>query len=166
MGLRARTHRRTRARTHSLAHAVQGSPSDILSLIALGCDVVSSSYPQLLADKGMASTYTIPDVAALPADAAVDAAAATAPLRVKANAADDVFAEDFSPLVRGCACFACANHTRAYVHHLLTVGEILGQTLLHVHNLHMQERLVGAAREAIVAGKFAQFRDAFARANA
>lgn len=43
---------------------------------------------------------------------------------------DPIFKSDFSPLQAGCKCFACQNHTRAYIHHLLETNEILGFILL------------------------------------
>ena len=40
---------------------------------------------------------------------------------------------DFSPVVRGCECYCCLHHTRAYLHHLLLTREILASTLLMVY---------------------------------
>ena len=42
---------------------------------------------------------------------------------------------DTGPMAAGCKCWACKKHTRAYVHHLLKVSELLGQILLFIHNL-------------------------------
>lgn len=44
--------------------------------------------------------------------------------------------EEFVPLLENCACYACGNFTRAYIHHLLNTGEMLGQVLLSLHNIH------------------------------
>lgn len=43
---------------------------------------------------------------------------------------DERYARDFNPIDDSCGCFACAKHTRAYIHHLLNVKEILASTLL------------------------------------
>ena len=43
---------------------------------------------------------------------------------------------DQEPLVAGCTCATCEDHTRAYLHHLLVVREILAPMLLAQHNLH------------------------------
>ena len=40
------------------------------------------------------------------------------------------YAADFSPVLRGCECYCCLHHTRAYIHHLLCTREILARTLL------------------------------------
>ena len=59
---------------------------------------------------------------------------------------DDVFTEDASPLVEGCPCYACANHTRKYLHHLLTVKELLAPTLLYMHNVQQLSDWFAAQR--------------------
>jgi queuine tRNA-ribosyltransferase len=64
-------------------------------------------------------------------------------------------ADDPAPLEPGCACPACRDHSRAYLHHLIKAGEILGAMLLTWHNLHFYQRLVAEARVAIEAGRFA-----------
>ena len=40
------------------------------------------------------------------------------------------YASDFTPLLSGCSCYTCTHHTKAYIHHLLTVKEILATVLL------------------------------------
>ena len=67
-------------------------------------------------------------------------------------------AEDTRPLDDGCACPACTGHTRAYLHHLVRAGEILGAMLLTWHNLQYYQDLMAALREAVGAGSL----DAFA----
>jgi queuine tRNA-ribosyltransferase len=64
---------------------------------------------------------------------------------------------DTRPLDEGCGCYACRNFTRAYLHHLQRVNEILGARLGTIHNLHFYFGLMAAAREAIAAGRFAAF---------
>lgn len=46
------------------------------------------------------------------------------------------FNDDFSPLEQDCACYTCQNFTRAYIRHLLKAKEILGYTLVSIHNEH------------------------------
>jgi queuine tRNA-ribosyltransferase len=69
---------------------------------------------------------------------------------------------DFGPIEEGCGCFACKNFTRAYVRHLLNVGEILGLRLLSVHNSHHYLQVMRDLRAHLAAGTFAQFRRQFA----
>lgn len=64
---------------------------------------------------------------------------------------------DPRPLVVGCGCHACRNHTRQYVHHLLLAHEMLAEVLLQLHNLHHLLDFFAAARKAIDAGTFPAF---------
>ena len=68
------------------------------------------------------------------------------------------YARDPRPLVEGCGCPACGDFSRAYIRHLVMQDEIVGLRLLTLHNLHHLIELVGSARRAIVAGRFAEFR--------
>jgi len=68
---------------------------------------------------------------------------------------------DFRPIEEGCDCFACRHFTRAYLRHLLNVGEILGLRMLSVHNTRMFLRVMAEIRAAIAAGTFADYRKDF-----
>jgi queuine tRNA-ribosyltransferase len=59
------------------------------------------------------------------------------------------FAEDQGPLEPGCACPTCADYSRAYVHHLVRSGEILGAILMTEHNLSFYQRLMQGLRDAM-----------------
>ena len=69
--------------------------------------------------------------------------------------------EDFSPLDPECDCYCCKNHTRAYLHHLVKCGEMLGARLLSIHNLRFSLRLMEQIREAINNDRFLEFREEF-----
>ncbi len=71
------------------------------------------------------------------------------------------FAHDLRPLDEGCACYTCTHFSRAYLRHLYKAREILASQLCTLHNLTYYLDLVGDAREAILAGRFAAFRDEF-----
>jgi queuine tRNA-ribosyltransferase len=60
---------------------------------------------------------------------------------------------DLAPVDEACACYTCRHFTRAYLHHLHRVGEILGARLNTIHNLHYYHELMAGLREAIVAGR-------------
>lgn len=47
---------------------------------------------------------------------------------------------DLTPLLEGCECFACRNHTRAYIHHLILVNDMLSFALIKEHNLHQLQK--------------------------
>jgi queuine tRNA-ribosyltransferase len=61
-------------------------------------------------------------------------------------------ATDTGPLDPDCSCYTCRNFTRAYLHHLQRVNEILGARLNTIHNLSYYQELMRGLREAIAAG--------------
>jgi len=70
-------------------------------------------------------------------------------------------AEDPRPLDPECTCPACTEYSRAYLHHLVKSGEILGSMLLTWHNVHYYQELMAGMRGAIAEKRFAQFEAAF-----
>lgn len=73
------------------------------------------------------------------------------------------FAEDSSPLDSAISCPASNDYTKAYVHHLIRSGELLGAMVLSWHNIAYFEDLMARMRAAIAAGEFTAFRAAFHR---
>jgi queuine tRNA-ribosyltransferase len=73
------------------------------------------------------------------------------------------YKDDTGPLDPDCACYTCRNFTRAYLHHLHRVGEILGARLNTIHNLHYYQELMQGMRSAIESGTFAAFVAEFER---
>lgn len=67
------------------------------------------------------------------------------------------YRDDVRPLDEDCGCYTCLNFSRAYLHHLQRANEILGAHLNTVHNLHFYQQLMSEIREAIEAGKLAQY---------
>ena len=116
-----------------------GTPRQIVESVARGIDMFDCVMPTRLARHGSAfigKGETIP---------------------VKAGR----YAKDFTPIEEGCQCYACKNYTKAYIRHLLNVGEILGIRLLTTHNLYYFLNLMKNIREAIKDGKFEEFRKRF-----
>ena len=68
--------------------------------------------------------------------------------------------EDLAPLDPECGCPACANYSRAYLHHLVMAKEILGAMLLTWHNLHYYQDLMAGMRDAIGSGTLNAFAEA------
>ena len=64
------------------------------------------------------------------------------------------YRNDLRPLDPSCTCYTCRNFSRAYLHHLHKVGEILGARLNTIHNLHYYLTLMGEIRAAIENGTF------------
>ncbi len=71
------------------------------------------------------------------------------------------FAKDFRPIDEQCDCYACRNHTRAYIRHLVKTNEILGAILLSIHNTRFTIRLMEEIRGHIEDGSFGEFRREF-----
>jgi queuine tRNA-ribosyltransferase len=116
-----------------------GEPDDLVEGMGFGLDLFDCAVPTRLARHGMAL-------------------APLAEKRFRFDIRRAEFATDERPLVEGCPCATCAAHTRAYIHFLSRTEELTGVRLLVVHNLAYLERLVRGAREAIQAGRFADYR--------
>jgi queuine tRNA-ribosyltransferase len=112
-----------------------GRPADILEGIACGIDLFDCVMPTRNGRNALAFT-----------DSGV----------VKMRNAKH--RRDPAPLESGCPCYTCRHFSRAYLHHLFSAQEMLGPTLLSLHNVAYYLRLVARAREAIAAGSFAAFR--------
>ncbi|BAN36019.1 queuine tRNA-ribosyltransferase [Sulfuricella denitrificans skB26] len=72
---------------------------------------------------------------------------------------------DMRPLDEACGCYTCRNFTRAYLHHLHRIGEILGARLNTIHNLYYYQELMQGIRRAIEEGRFADFVREFKQAR-
>src|SRR5688572_4641139 len=115
-----------------------GKPDDIVGAVERGIDMFDCVLPTRSGRTGQAFTRD-------------------GPINIK-NAR---FAEDEAPLDPECGCPVCAGWSRAYVHHLVRSGEILGAMLMTEHNLHFYQQLMAGLREAIGAGRLAAFGSAF-----
>ena len=75
------------------------------------------------------------------------------------------FKSDEKPIDPGCACYCCRHFSRAYVHHLQRVDEMLGAQLATIHNLHFYLDIMRQMREAIEAARFEDWRRDFLTAR-
>jgi queuine tRNA-ribosyltransferase len=115
-----------------------GKPDDIVEAVVRGIDMFDCVLPTRSGRTGQAFT-------------------ADGPINLR-NAR---FAEDQEPLEPGCPCPACTTFSRAYVHHLVKAGEILGAMLMTQHNLWFYQRLMADLRSAIAAQKLSSFAKSF-----
>ena len=111
-----------------------GMPADLLAAVARGVDMFDCVLPTRNGRHGLAFTRF-------------------GPINIK-NAHH---AEDPRPLDAQSNCPAARDFSRAYLHHLFKAGEALGGTLLSVVNLFYYQELMAGAREAIAAGRFADY---------
>jgi len=116
-----------------------GTPEDLVAGVAAGVDMFDCVMPTRNARNGWLFTR-FGDV------------------KIK-NAAHR---NDPRPLDESCACYTCRNFSRAYLHHLHRVGEILGARLNTIHNLHYYLQLMREVRESIEQHRFSDFRRQFA----
>jgi queuine tRNA-ribosyltransferase len=68
------------------------------------------------------------------------------------------YVQDFRPVDEECTCYGCRNFSRAYIRHLVKAKEILALQLASIHNLSFYLWLVRSARDAILAGRFAEWK--------
>ncbi|HEX5184519.1 MAG TPA: tRNA guanosine(34) transglycosylase Tgt [Allosphingosinicella sp.] len=115
-----------------------GKPDDIVGAVERGIDMFDCVLPTRSGRTGQAFT-------------------GGGPINIR-NAR---FAEDREPLEPGCPCPVCATWSRAYLHHLVRSGEILGAMLMTEHNLHFYQRLMADLRAAISERRLAAFADGF-----
>ena len=111
-----------------------GKPDDIVEAVVRGIDMFDCVLPTRSGRTGQAFT-------------------ADGPLNLR-NAR---FAEDADPIEPCCPCPACTKFERAYVHHLVKSGEILGAMLMTQHNLWFYQRVMKGLRNAIGAQRLAPF---------
>ena len=71
---------------------------------------------------------------------------------------DTKFCNTFEGLQQGCECFACTRHTKAYVNHLLVTKELLGPTLLMVHNLYHSKCVLEEVRRRVQGGGLEEYK--------
>jgi queuine tRNA-ribosyltransferase len=107
-----------------------GDVDDIVHAVGVGIDTFDCATPTRLARHGTAL---------------VDEPERRWRMDVKAPE----HAESTEPLMNGCRCEACTQHTRAYVHYLTRANELTGVRLLTEHNLTFMETLMNRLRKAI-----------------
>jgi queuine tRNA-ribosyltransferase len=115
-----------------------GKPDDIVGAVERGIDMFDCVLPTRSGRTGQAFTREGP-----------------------INIRNAKFAEDTGPLDPACACPTCTTFSRAYLHHLVRAGEILGAMLMTEHNLYFYQALMADLRSAIESDMLANFADDF-----
>jgi queuine tRNA-ribosyltransferase len=111
-----------------------GSPEDLVTAVQRGVDIFDCVLPTRLARHHAAITRT-----------------------GRLNIANARYSSEKSPIDESCNCYACSNFSSAYIRHLVLAKEILGATLLTIHNLHTLLSLMTDIRQAIIDGRYDQF---------
>ena len=115
-----------------------GKPTDIVGAVERGIDMFDCVLPTRSGRTGQAFTRAGP-----------------------INLRNARHAEDQAPLDPTCSCPVCATWSRAYLHHLVRAGEILGAMLMTEHNIRFYETLMADLRAAIAAGRLTGFANDF-----
>jgi len=113
-----------------------GEIDDIFTLISYGMDTFDCVQPTRLARMGR--MYTI--------NGDID-------ITKKA------YQKDCAPIDTQCSCYTCSHYSRAYMHHLFHVHELLGYRLATIHNLHFVQTLVSEIRASIENGSFLELKN-------
>jgi len=111
-----------------------GKPDDLVGAVERGIDMFDCVLPSRSGRNGQAFTWNGP-----------------------INLRNARFAEDTDALDDRCSCAVCQTYSRAYLHHLVKSGEILGAMLMTEHNIAFYQQLMQAMRTAIAEGRFAAF---------
>ena len=117
-----------------------GKPDDLVGAVERGVDMFDCVLPSRSGRNGQAFTWNGP-----------------------LNLRNARFAEDQEPLDNRCSCDTCKTYSRAYLHHLIKAGEILGAMLMTEHNIAFYQQLMQGMRDAIGEGRFAAFASDFRR---
>jgi len=115
-----------------------GLPEDIVACVAQGVDLFDCVLPTRCGRNGLAFTT-----------------------RGRVKVRNTAHRADERPLDPLCDCLACRRFSRAYLRHLFQAGEMLGLTLLSLHNLRYYMRLMADMRRAIIENRFRAFRRDF-----
>jgi queuine tRNA-ribosyltransferase len=115
-----------------------GKPDDIVGAVERGIDMFDCVLPTRSGRTGQAFTRQGP-----------------------INIRNAKFAEDTGPLDAACPCPVCGTWSRAYLHHLVRAGEILGSMLMTEHNLWFYQTLMADLRAAIADGELSAFANGF-----
>lgn len=124
-------------------------PHETLRQVALGVDVFLLPFINTVSDAGVAMTFTFPP----PPPSPSQATHGTDLLPLGDDLTSATNAISLEPLVKGCTCYACSSHHRAYLHHLLNAREMLAWTLLQIHNHHVISNFFAGVRASLAVGK-------------
>ena len=113
-------------------------PDDLFTAVAAGADTFDCVAPTRLGRRG--GVYTLDG---------------------RMNLSNARFRRDFTPVDAEVGGYVSENYTRAYIHHLLRAKEYLAGTLCTLHNLHFMIKLVDNIREAMLEGRFEEYRAEF-----
>lgn len=128
------------------------SPHKLLEAVSFGIDLFAIPFVGQATDAGIALDFSFPAQARQESEVLL-------PMGLDMWSPD--YAIDTASLRKGCNCYTCLNHTRAYVRHLLSAKEMLGWVLLQLHNHNTIDQFFRGIRQSIRENAFLAERRAF-----
>ncbi|KAL6703421.1 hypothetical protein ACN47E_009680 [Coniothyrium glycines] len=129
-----------------LSFDAPSSPHTLLRQVGLGIDIFTVPFLNDATDAGIALDFTFP--------APTKSGEASKRQILGADMWSEDHAVSVTPLSKGCTCYACTKHHRAYIQHLLSAKEMLGWVLLQLHNHATISAFFAGARASIEGGTF------------
>ena len=129
-----------------LSFHAPASPQELLRQVNLGMDVFTVPFLNDATDAGIVLDFTFP------APSKDSYSGGRRSLGIDMWSGDH--AQSVTPLSKGCTCYACANHHRAFLQHLLAAKEMLGWVLIQLHNHEILSAFFAGVRSSIEAGAF------------
>jgi queuine tRNA-ribosyltransferase len=115
-----------------------GMPQDIFEAVQRGVDIFDCVVPTRNGRNGSVFTF-----------------------KGKLSIRNAKHTKDNTPVEEGCSCPCCSNYSRAYLHHLFSINEILGLRLLSLHNIYFYAKLMKNIRQSIKRSDFLEYKREF-----
>jgi queuine tRNA-ribosyltransferase subunit QTRTD1 len=121
-------------------------PDNVIRGIDLGFDLFSGAYVTHISDRFIILTFRYNDKMS------------SNKIGTEYSINSKEYANGKQSLVSDCQCYACKNYTQAYVHHLIQTKELLGRTLITIHNLYHYHAFFQQIRQSLKANTWNEYR--------
>uniref|UniRef100_A0A8C6VLL6 Queuine tRNA-ribosyltransferase accessory subunit 2 n=1 Tax=Naja naja TaxID=35670 RepID=A0A8C6VLL6_NAJNA len=152
-----------------LIHGI-GKPDEVLECIKRGIDIFDSCFPYQVTERYCALSFNYDyqlnaETAGIGLDNLVKddektndetCSEAQEMTSFEIHLKEIKYQDDFNPIVNGCSCYCCQNHSRAYIHHLIMTKELLAYVLLMMHNFQHYFSFFSSIRNALKEDKLDQ----------
>ena len=122
-------------------------PDLVVRGVDMGFDLFSGAYVAHVSDRFLILTFRYHETAA-----------SNTTTVAQYSMTSKIYATSKQPLLASCACYTCQNYTQAYVYHLIQTKELLGRTLITIHNLHHYHGFFQAIRTSLKADRWNEYR--------
>ena len=122
-------------------------PDNVVRAIDMGFDVFSGAYVAHISDRFIILTFNYDEKSSIESK------------QTEYLLDSKIFGESKNSLLTGCSCYSCKNYTQAYVHHLIQTKELLGRTLITIHNLFHYHEFFRAIRTSLKENRWYEYRN-------